>query len=189
MSETSDVYRGGSVTVGLPAQLVSSGALAPSVCSRHGEPAIQRHKVLFRSYTPRWTYALLLAGVIPFFLVAAILQKRIKAPSWPFCARCSRLQTTCLVGGLGLAVLGAVMVAILTAVLPDGSRNGGLATLACIAMVLAGLGTAAHAGRASIAAGNVTQDGGTVEIRHPHPVFADQVAAARRAAPADATSP
>jgi hypothetical protein len=168
------------VTIGIPAPLVSAGAGIPPVCVRHGEPAVKTKKVLFRSYTPRWTYLLILFGLIPFAIVAAVLQKRVKAPAWPFCARCGQLQRTRLLTGIALVVLAVLGVALLAGVLPEDSAYGGVAILGFVVLVLVGLGIASLSARSAIAAGHVTRDGSMVELRGPHPDFAEAVVAAQQ---------
>jgi len=80
------------VDVSIPAPLVASGQGLPSVCGRHGEPADRHRRVVFRSTPPPWTYLLILLGVVLFAIVATVLEKRVKAPAWPFCPRCGSLR-------------------------------------------------------------------------------------------------
>jgi hypothetical protein len=69
------------MAVAIPAPLVVSDQGLPRVCVRHGEPADRHKRVLFRSKTPGWTYLLIVLGVIVFAIVAAVMQKRVKAPA------------------------------------------------------------------------------------------------------------
>jgi hypothetical protein len=170
------------VAVDIPASLVSGGRGLPELCARHGEPAIQHKRVLFRSHPPRWTYLLILCGLLPFAIAASALQKRVKARAWPFCRRCAGLRTGRLLIGTAMVVVAVLAVGVLAAVVPDGSAYGPPIVLAFLVLLIAGLGIAARAGRNSIASGYVAQDGAMLRLRRPHPRFAEQVAAMRRAA-------
>jgi hypothetical protein len=170
------------VTVDIPASLVSGGRGLPQLCARHGEPAIQDKRVLFRSHPPRWTYLLILFGLLPFAIAAGALQKRVKATAWPFCRRCARLRTSRLLIGTAMVVVAVLAVGILAAVVPEGSAYGPPIVLAFLVLLIAGLGIAARAGRNVLASGYVTQDGNMVRLRRPHPRFAEQGAAMHRAA-------
>ncbi|WP_200209543.1 hypothetical protein [Micromonospora coerulea] len=170
------------MTVDLPAPAVAAGA-ATQVCVRHGQPATRQKKVIFRSYTPKWAYLLILIGVLPFAIVAAALQKRVKAPSWPFCQDCGRLRTRRFLIGVGLlalAIVGAVAASVL---LPANDSTGGPIVLVFVLMVIAGLGVASTAAYGPIASGYVSNDGNTVHIRRAHERFAEQAAAIRAGAP------
>jgi hypothetical protein len=171
------------VTVDIPASLVSGGGGGlPQLCARHGEPAIQHRRVLFRSHPPRWTYLLILCGLLPFAIAASALQKRVKAAAWPFCARCARLRTSRLLIGTAMVVVAVLAVGVLAAVVPEGSAYGPPIVLAFLVLLVAGLGIAAKAGRNAIASGYLAQDGNMLRLRRPHPRFAEHVAGRQRAA-------
>jgi hypothetical protein len=159
----------------IPAPLVSAGQV-PQVCTRHGEPTTRHRKVVFRSYIPAWTYLLVLFGVLPFAIVAAVIQKRVKAPAWPFCARCARLRTGRLLAGLGVIALAVLAVVAAAAVVPQGSSYATPIVLVFLALLIAGLAIASSASSSAIAAGYASQDGSTVKFRRPHPRFAEQAA-------------
>lgn len=78
---TAGLHGGVLMAVAIPAPLVVSDQGLPRVCVRHGEPADRHKRVLFRSKTPGWTYLLIVLGVIVFAIVAAVMQKRVKAPA------------------------------------------------------------------------------------------------------------
>jgi hypothetical protein len=164
------------MTVDLPAQAVTAGAV-PEVCARHGQPATRRRKTVFRSYTPKWVYILLLFGVLPFAIVAAVLQKRVKAPTWPFCADCGRLRTRRLFIGVGLVVLAVVGAVALSALMAPNDSTAGSIVLVFVLLLIAGLGVASTAANGPIASGYVSNDGSTVHVRRAHDRFAEQVAA------------
>ena len=168
------------MTVDLPAPVVAAGA-APEVCVRHGQSAARRKKVVFRSYTPKWAYLLILFGLLPFAIVAAVLQKRVKAPAWPFCQECGRLRTRRLLIGVGLVVLAILAAVVAAAVLPDDGSAAGPATLIFVLMIIAGLGIAGTAGYGPVASGYVSNDGQTVHFRRAHERFTAQVADMRGA--------
>ncbi|RQW88989.1 hypothetical protein DKL51_24085 [Micromonospora globispora] len=136
---------------------------------------------MFRSYTPKWTYLLILFGVLPFAIVAAVLQKRVKAPAWPFCQECGRLRTRRLLIGVGLVVFAILAAVVAAAVLPDDGSAAGPATLLFVLMIIAGLGIAGTAGYGPVASGYVSNDGQTVHFRRAHERFAAQAADMRSA--------
>src|SRR3954468_12509908 len=106
------------VDVRIPAQFVATGWGTPTVCTRHGEPAVEQKRVTFISRNPGWSYLLLLVGVIVFVIVAAVIRKTVVAESWPFCARCAEERKRGRTIGLGIAAAGVVAIA-LVGVLPD----------------------------------------------------------------------
>ncbi|SCG43521.1 hypothetical protein [Micromonospora inositola] len=172
---------GAVMTVDLPAPAVAAGA-ATEVCARHGQPAARQKKVVFRSYTPKWAYLLILVGVLPFAIVAAALQKRVKAPSWPFCQDCGKLRTRRFLIGVGLVALAVVGAVVVPALLSANDPTAGPIVLVFVLMVIAGLGVASTAAYGPIASGYVSNDGNTVHIRRAHERFAEQAAAIQAAA-------
>jgi MFS family permease len=164
------------MTVDLPAPAVTAGAV-PEVCARHGEPAVRRRKTVFRSRTPAWVFILLLFGVLPFAIAAAALQKRVKAPAWPFCAECGRLRTRRILMGIGLVALAVVGAVATTTLMPQNESSAGPFVLAFVLLVIAGLGVASTASSTSIASGYASKDGHTVHVRRAHQRFAEQSAA------------
>jgi hypothetical protein len=164
------------MTVDLPAQAVIAGAV-PEVCARHGQPATRRRRTVFRSHTPKWTYLLLLFGVLPFAIVAFALQRQVKAPSWPFCPDCGRLRTRRVLLGIGLVLLAVAGVIAFAALLPPENSYAGTIMVVFVVLLIAGLGTASTASSASIASGYVSNDGDTVHVRRAHQIFGDRVMA------------
>jgi hypothetical protein len=138
---------------------------------------METKRTRFSSTTPSWTYVLVLAGVIPFFIVAALLRKRVDAPAWPFCARCGADRKRRLMIGLGL-VAGGIVVALLSGgMLPHDQQ--GLGVVLGLTAGIAGLGISGRAGRAGVAGGVVVSGGREVEFAQMHEVFAEQVAQAQ----------
>lgn len=169
------------MTVDIPTPLVTATNGAFQICARHGEQAAKHQRTVFRSYTPGWVYLLFLVGVLPFVIVAFVLQKRIKAPAWPFCRQCFRLRNRRLLAGAGVVVLAILGVIGFSVVLQD-SSYGLLIVLVFVLLLIIGLALLGSAGRSGIASGQASRDGATVRIRRPHPRFAEHVAAVHQAA-------
>ena len=168
------------VEVRIPAQFVATGWGIPTVCARHGEPAVVRKRAAFISRNPGWSYALVLAGVIVFVMVAAAIRKTVVARAWPFCARCNKESRHDVTAGLGLLAAGVVAFA-LTGVLP--SEASGPVVFLGIVLLLVGFIVAVRGGnRALRANGHVVDGGRTVQFNRAHEAFAAQVAAAQQAA-------
>ena len=107
----------------------------PPVCMRCGAPAVERVSKAF-AWHPPWVLVLLIAGLLPFAIVAFVLTKRMTIRA-PLCAAhrnhwFSRLLFTWL-SFVGLAVLGVAAVVLMV---ESGDRRSGggmswLAGLAC----------------------------------------------------------
>ena len=168
------------VEVRIPAQFVATGWGTPTVCTRHGEPAVERKRVNFVSRTPGWAYVLLLVGVIVFIIVASAIRKTVATAAWPFCAKCNAERKRGLT--IGLSILAAAVVAfVLAAVLPDSSS--GLAILLGVVLLVVGYVVAIRGGsRAMRANGHVTDGGQWVQFDRAHEAFAAQAFAAQQAA-------
>ena len=63
--------------------------MLPQVCMACGAPAAVRKSKKF-AWHPQWIYVLLLAGLLPLIIVAAILTKRMTVAA-PFCDDHKRL--------------------------------------------------------------------------------------------------
>ncbi|MDG4820796.1 hypothetical protein O7635_02880 [Asanoa sp. WMMD1127] len=168
------------MTAVIPAQLAASGQGMPRVCARHGQPADRHRSVVFRSKPPAWTYLLIVVGVILFAIVATVLQKRVKAPAWPFCRQCAALRTRRMLIGAGLIVLSVVAVIGLSVALPPSSSYGPFVVVAFVALLLAGLFFIAQSGWAVIASAVASRDGAAVEVNRPAPRFLQETEPARR---------
>ncbi|MGC1212461.1 MAG: hypothetical protein WA890_14465 [Micromonospora sp.] len=162
--------------VAIPAPLVTGGGQVLQLCTRHGEPAAQHKRVLFKSKVPSWTYLLIPLGLVAFAIVATVLEKRVKAPGWPFCPRCVKLRRNRLLGGIGMVVFAILAVVVLAAVVPQGTSYVGPIVLAFVALLLVGLFLTANAGWPFIASAHVSGDGHTVLVRKADPRFAEHVA-------------
>jgi hypothetical protein len=165
--------------VDIPAQLVTSGEGVPRVCVRHGEDQTATRKVVFRSRTPGWVYPLVLLGVLTVVIVAAAVQKRVTARSWPLCDRCRATGRKRVLVGLGLAVLSVLMLVVLVNVVPAGSRYSAVIGVGTILLLAVGLGIASRASSAVLAVGETTRDGSAVRFDPAHPRFAEQAVAAQ----------
>jgi hypothetical protein len=157
----------------------------PNVCTRHGEPAVERRKLKLKTPTPGWAYALLFVGVLPFFLVAGAVGRTMRAPAWPYCARCKPLERTLAWGAAGLFVLTVVLVFAARFIPERGLAS--LVVLAAFAALITGIVQARRA--ATVAGAELSPDGVWVEVKGAHQAFAWQVAAARQAAHAQWTAP
>lgn len=168
------------MTVAIPAPLVVVGQAMPGVCVRHGRPADRHKRVIFRSKNPGWTYLLIILGVIVFAIVAAVLQKRIKAPAWPFCRECAALRTRRFLVGAGIVMLSIVLVVVLAGTMPPDVSYGPLIVLAFVVLLLVGLIFIARAGWSSIASAFASRDGTAVEVSRPAPAFVEAAAPAQQ---------
>jgi hypothetical protein len=142
----------------LPAQMAVSGAALPDLCQRHGQPAFKRVKARFVSPLPAWTYLLLLAGFLPFVIVAEVTRKRIDALAWPVCLSCQqvRRRNLAVAGGLAVAMLGALFL--------------GSAVVVLVAETALFVGLVIVLSRLQwnvIAAADVTGDGIALRLRQP----------------------
>ncbi len=162
----------------LPAAMVKTGEGVPSLCARHGEPAVRRRIVNFESRPPDWAYLLLLVGVVPFFLVIHILRKTMIATGWPICARCRSGARWLRLGALGLLLtavgIGSVGVAIYNRY--PGFRSGVID--GCLLSLAACVFVFRQAAPSRITRAEVTPDGLALRVRHAAPAFAAALPAA-----------
>lgn len=167
------------VEVSIPANFVQTGWGTPSVCSRHGEPAVQTTKLRFISKPPPWAYILILAGVIVFVIVAAATRKTVQNQAWPFCARCKKQRAVGLTVGLSLVVVGLILWMVGVGAQSDAA---GVGFLIGLLVFFAGALVAARSGRSALAGGVVTRDGQWVQFAKASEAFAGQAGAAQQAA-------
>ena len=165
-----------SVEVFVPANFVSAGWGTPTVCARHGEPAVETKRIQFVSRTSPWLF---LAGLIIYFIVAAATRKTVSAPAWPFCGQCKKEQTTKTAVGWVSVVLG-LPIWVISAQLPHGVAPIG--ALIGIVLFIGGFVVVGRGSRLAIAGGVVTNDGTAVRFAKAHEAFASQAAAAQQAA-------
>ncbi|MEW2328220.1 hypothetical protein AB0880_10460 [Micromonospora chersina] len=102
--------------------------------------------MLFKSRTPSWAYLLIPSGLLPFAIVAIVLEKRLRTSAWPFCARCNNLRTGPMLSGLCVVVFAILAVLVLAAVVPQSAPYAGPIVLAFVALLFVGLLLAANAG-------------------------------------------
>jgi hypothetical protein len=165
-----------SVEVFVPANFVSAGWGTPTVCARHGEPAVETRRIRFVSRTSPW---LVLLGVIIYFIVSAATRKTVWAPAWPYCNRCKKEGTTKTAAGWGGFLLGLLIWMGSTQLPQDVAPIG---TLIGIALFIGGLIAVGRGSQMAIAGGVVTDDGLAVRFARAHEAFASQAAAAQQAA-------
>jgi hypothetical protein len=164
----------------IPSSWVAAGYGVPDVCSRHGQPAVERKKVTIISRPPAWSYFLILAGVIIFAIVAMAIRKTVKAPAWPFCEQCRRLRSRLLGIGFGILAL-AVLGFVGSTVLASSEDTAGVGVLGVLLAFLALVASMIVLGRStaqSIANAQVTQDGNWVLLTNASPAFAGRVSSA-----------
>jgi hypothetical protein len=111
----------------------------PNLCMRCGQPALM-HKSKKFSWFPGWVYLLLLAGLLPFVIVALIMTKR-KWVDVPLCEAHRRLflwpQLFILGGVVALVLLAIFAVSLLGR--PAGSPEAQLGGILCPGWYLGGL--------------------------------------------------
>ena len=150
------------VNTQIPANWVAAGHGVPDVCSRHGEPAVDRRRVRFISRPPQWAYILIIFGAIVFVIVAAAMRKTVWAPAWPFCARCREYRKR--MAGIGLGIVGLAVVMFIGSIAigsanSDSDTAGSLAAfgvLLSIFALIAGLAVAVRAAAPAVAGGQVS---------------------------------
>jgi hypothetical protein len=105
----------------------------PDLCMKCGAPADLRKNKSFSWYPP-WVSALLLAGLIPFAIVALILTKRCRVEV-PLCAQHKGhwLMRQLLVIGTLLALLGGGVIAMFASM--DNHGNDNLSGMVCLGWV------------------------------------------------------
>jgi hypothetical protein len=137
---------------------VAAEALLPPICMRCGAPATawRRKRMVYR---PSWVLVLLLAGVVPYLIVALILEKRCKLQA-PFCERHKEHWTVralvLWIVFLSACVLGAA------ALVAGGKDISGVLCVASCVVLLGWLITAAVLHETSIHATEITDEGMTL---------------------------
>src|SRR5439155_4000528 len=178
------------VNTQIPANWVAAGHGVPDVCSRHGEPAVDRRRVRFISRPPQWAYILIIFGAIVFVIVAAAMRKTVWAPAWPFCARCREYRKR--MAGIGLGIVGLAVVMFIGSIAigsanSDSDTAGSLAAfgvLLSIFALIAGLAVAVRAAAPAVAGGQVSQDGAWLLLPPAHEEFARRAQAIQAGQPA-----
>ncbi|MEU7904994.1 hypothetical protein [Actinoplanes sp. NPDC049118] len=170
------------MSIDIPAGMVTSGAGVPGVCTRHGEPAVLRKRVRFISKQPGWTYALLLAGALPYLIAVLVLRKEVRAEAWPFCARCREMHKKRALIGAGL-ILPLVLLIVVAFAGPDLAGPAVIwIVLAAIVASVVGLGVLARGSYRLLPQGFVDRDGNAVGFAKAHPVFVTEARTAHEQA-------
>jgi hypothetical protein len=94
----------------IPGPLIRDRIITLTVCSRHGRPQTHRIRFTAESSPPGWSYALIPAGMLFFWLARVLTRARIDL-SWPFCDSCRRRRRAIF----ALAALQAGMIVALLA--------------------------------------------------------------------------
>jgi hypothetical protein len=157
----------------LPASWVAAGYGVPGCCTRHGEPATQPRATALISRPPGWTYALLLAGALPFLIAVMVLRKTVTSPAWPFCARCVALRKTLLLRGLGTLGLAAAVFVLGIALASAGSDVAVVfVVLLAAVLVITGIVVTTRSAAPLLARAVVSGDGQWVVVREADERFA-----------------
>lgn len=156
----------------LPAAMVTSGAGIPAaLCSRHGDPAVRGRRVTFISRPPGWSYVLLLAGALPYLLVAMALRKTLVAPRWPYCYRCNNRIRFSRLGALVL-ILAAIGTIAATITLGRDHPDIGLWGVLLFGLLfIASLVVLVSSDPTRVARAEVTRDGFALRLREVAPGF------------------
>lgn len=161
----------------LPAAWVSRGYGIPDVCSRHGQPATYRRRIVIESSPPGWTYATIPAGLLIFGILRAVFRKAIVAPAWPFCDRCRRRRI------IAIAIAGGIVAAGLATIVAgfQSTDTDVIFAVFCAGLLVILLGYAGlHWARpAAIADAQLTRDGQFVTLSHASQRFTAQLTAGR----------
>jgi hypothetical protein len=159
----------------VPASMASRGLL-PDVCSRHGRPSTQRKRMVIESRSPGWTYVTILAGLLLFWILRALLRKAIVTPAWPFCDRCRRRRVVAIV--IASAIVAAGVLTMVVPFFASGYTDAAVKTFA-VGLVIAMLGYIGFhwATLASVARVRLTHDGQQVRVTRPSEAFAAQLQA------------
>jgi len=153
----------------VPAWWVNAGQNMPTVCSRHGRPQVRRLGFAVESSPAGWTYALLLAGLLPYFIARAASRRTIGTRPWPFCDRCLRRRRLVIAGAGAVMVVGASVFA-------TGFGTSYPRVILGLVVVLVGYVCLYWARRPVIAGLGLSPDGGRVRIRPAHAAFRAQLA-------------
>jgi hypothetical protein len=151
------------------ARRVTLGHGIPPVCRRHGHPATHRLNLTVESSPAGWSYALLLAGLLPFAIVRALTRLAIRAAQWPFCDRCRRGRR--IVATVALVIMAAGVIIFASGITAEPQDFDWSRILAGLVVMIVGY-VGLHWARLSVIAGlRLTRDGQRVEIRNPSAEF------------------
>jgi hypothetical protein len=96
--------------IAIPVRLATSGYAMPDVCARHGMAATHSRPTTLVSRPPGWSYLLLPAGLLLFWIVCGALRRIVTVPAWPFCDGCRRRRTGLIVAGTAVLVAGTAVL-------------------------------------------------------------------------------
>lgn len=150
--------------VPVPSSAVQSGALLGlGICPRHGLPMVRSKKRSYYTETPVWAYLLVIVSLLIAVIFILATRKTVTGLV-PDCATCvsdqkKRTQT----------VLGLWGASLLLFCVGVGVNSGGLAVMGFLVMVVALI--ASFAIPRKWQQGQVTKDGGWVELGAPAPAF------------------
>jgi uncharacterized membrane protein YdcZ (DUF606 family) len=162
------------MNVGVPTSWVAQNHLPP-VCARHGVPATKAEKRTFATAPPRWSYLLIVLGVLIFLIVVLATRTKVDT-NLPACEQCGKDRKRFWVY---VAVAGAVSVAVFAtgAAIP----SDGL-TLLGFFLLLATLILACLRDRFRVS-GTMSRDRAWVNLKGIHEKFAAEISGALAAPP------
>jgi hypothetical protein len=149
----------------------------PQICVFTGEPARGVHSVRYSAH-PRWVWALLFAGILP-FIVGVMLTRRTATGSLPMCARALRRFVMLRVASLVILVV-LPAICFVAAWLVSGSSSdaaGWLVLAGFLELILGAIGCTLWAGFITVA-GSVEDRPGWgrwVLLKGVNPTFAAAV--------------
>jgi hypothetical protein len=149
----------------------------PQLCVFTGEPAPGVHSVRYSSF-PRWVYALLFAGILPFF-AGVLLTRRTVVGKLPMSARALRRFVVQRAATLIIMVIVPVLCFVAAAAVsgPAPDATGTLVPAGFLVLIFGGAACAIWGG--SISIGGVVEDrpgwGRWVRLRGVDPTFAAAV--------------
>ena len=128
---------------------------------------------MIESRSPGWTYVTILAGLLLFWILRALLRKAIVTPAWPFCDQCRRRRLVAIVIASAIVAGGVVTM---VAPFASGYTDAAVRTFA-VGLVIAMLGYVGFhwATLASVARVRLTHDGQQVRVTRPSDAFVAQL--------------
>ena len=85
---------------------------------------------MIESRSPGWTYVTILAGLLLFWILRALLRKAIVTPAWPFCDRCRRRRVVAIVIASAIVAAGVLTMVVPFFARPSSRRLGRSVTTA-----------------------------------------------------------
>ena len=159
----------------IPAAPLSAGVPLPSVCIRHGEPAVATRPMTFLSRTPVWVGLFIIFTILVPIVLTLVLRKRVKAAAIPVCDQCLadrslRLRT------MTVALVATAVLIPAAFVIPNSALLAIVGVLAFIVAPFAALLAGTQTRWGFLMGATVEQNGLWVQIKAPAPAFAQAYA-------------